>query len=109
MACSATREELFGEYQVEYNGTKATLSLKRDMTYEQVLVLKDGTRKVATGDWSFDKNIQHVDLRSAYYIGPYGDNTTPEFESLGIEKSFGRVEIVLYPDYDLHYGKTKSY
>jgi hypothetical protein len=107
LACSSARrkEEVFGEYRAEDRRFEVTLSLKRDMNYEQVVVFPDGTKKVFAGEWRFYEGNGRIYLPSVYDLS----DGTIDSESLPTERFLGRLSIIVDENEGFYYRKVKSY
>jgi hypothetical protein len=106
LSCAdSKKEDLVGEYEAEHEGVKVTLSLNKDMTYKQIVLLQDGSRKEFAGRWDFIQSESRLGLAKVYNIS---DGTIDYGESLVVEKILGHVRIPVGPVL-VYYDKVKSH
>lgn len=66
-ACSKIKDkpELFGSYVADYNIAKEKLTLSKDGTFVQEVVLKATSKRDTTnGKWGFDRKMGYVSLQN---------------------------------------------
>src|SRR5438067_6489575 len=100
--CTPAKDKLYGEYEAENKEGKATLILRKDMTYEQTVITKGQTFRIS-GVWDYESD-GHVSLPRAYDIDEHHINVQVWAEALSAAQGFPwKVHLVIDPDNDFYY------
>jgi hypothetical protein len=70
VACNVKdQSELYGRYLADYEVAKEKLTLNRDATFTQEVVLKASSKvEVATGTWSYNPETGYVSLNGGFIV-----------------------------------------
>jgi hypothetical protein len=105
VGCFAKQTELYGRYEVTRRWGRAELILKRDATFEQKVILKDGKVLTASGKWKLGSEGEvEFDL----LIHPEIESLHPGPVSLGSETFAGDVRLVFDDDTNGYYRKLSA-
>jgi hypothetical protein len=107
VACvSASMRDVVGNYRVENADGYATLALRSDMTFLQLIHFRDGRELTASGTWQFDISTRDVELQKVFSVAHDSLSLKVDVLVMPAEKTIsGTVRLICDPDWDIAYKK----